>query len=1523
MQNACMKSRKYLRILIVVVMVALAVVLAGLAKGADQTLSVLDEMGVTLGGSARYGSAMAASGDWLAVGAPGQGTDNQGRYTGGRVLLWKRVEGIWSLRQMLTWPDQPYWPDLPPWPSSSWQRFGERLAMDGGRLLVGSSTYPGRIHAFRLEEDSWVLDGKIEAQDEIMTGRALGGPLLIAGDLAVVGCPDSRLAGQLNRGWVDIFQRQPAGWVRLGRIIDSDADVADLGRSISLRGDTIYAGIRRIASNSGRVAVFVREGAAWIKTTELLAPETAPSASALFGEQVQAVGDRLFVTSGGTEKQVFEYDISAGYALVSQTPCFQGASCHVQGDTMIQVAPNGLMIYRRQLDQSWIRDVVTSWGANGLSQVYSGILVNGDVLLGGEQDILTGATQTLFKGTVMVARRQADRWVWPERLAPQSADQIRAADFGRSVAVSEPWLVVGSPSKVWDGNRQAGMAFVYRRLPDGKFRYHSVLPEPVFSRSPTVDLSGFGSRVVISGGWAAVTMSADPHGYSSDSRVILYAYDAGADVWRQAPGDESGLMGDRGFGDVLAMEGDLLAVSVPRNGVNLYRLTGTTWSLEATVGPPASASSVSGFAASLALDGGRLLVGAPQSPGGAAYLFEKKGARWTQTAQLKSPATVTDIGGFGQTVSLSGGNAIISHGGSSQGLVTPFKFTSGSWKAQPSLTSALTDSYPRSSAMTDSVAVMNDGHSLSVYMLQQSRWTAFPDALSPSALGSLGQDRLMISSGGVTISGSQVIAGANGTQVRILDLVRAPAISFGLEVSPVEMGGAVEKLDAGEYFQGADIRQFAAITATHQGIVPVRLGLQISGGGDEFTLGTGQITLEPNQKSILDLRFRPGSTGLKTVSLTVTTDIPYVVPRTYVLQARVVAAATALQLTQVPVGGIYEVGDAPRLEYALTGTLPWTFRWFKDGRVISGETAPFLQPAAGGTYRVEVTNPHGKVLSDPIPLGLYRLQTPEVVVLSGGTARGVISVSGPVKVRWGSQDAWLEDGPSISGAKTPVLTLKNVRPLQGLYAEIMLSGREDQERAYCSMNLNVVSPPEIISSLDDRPVWLLGQEDGGYFAVDYDGPQIAPPVYRVRGLPVGLTVDEAGGFSGVPEKAGEHTIHVTATVDGFTTAKVYRMTVSTTTQPPGIYWGWLQATYDLPSAGAVMLDLQSSGAYSAVIYTGSTRTSIAGTLSRDDDIHPSIRRFPVKLDGKPQVCWAQSAGFEPKIAFLVRDAATPNQIGTVVSELLLIRPSNRKDTVGSAGHYTFGLMNRSFNGLHMLEGNGFGTLKVDIDGRATYAGQLADGSSVTGSTWLSDASMDGGQAENLYFYQADTKTGAVLRGAAPLTVPDTEESPYIEWQRPARRGRLYAEGIDPRPVAFIASRYTAPKNTPLLPRTAHWIRFEAPGTYVGPVPFKLTRQHKAVFGAGEANPNKVRLDIHAPTGFFTGQFTVRDQDPQNPSRTLIRTAPYRGILLQDREEGVGYFLLPSLPDPDAEPPTTLKTSPIISGSVLVESLDDL
>ncbi len=227
-------------------------------------------------------------------------------------------------------------------------------------------------------------------------------------------------------------------------------------------------------------------------------------------------------------------------------------------------------------------------------------------------------------------------------IVPQAAF---AQGFGGAVAVADGEVLVAHPRG--DGG---GAVYIYTRSGGEWVESGSIMnPDPDQG-------AGFGSSLAIAGGRLLVTTSPTPAGRRGGGGPEelpppgrIYVFDRTAAGWTRAGRlvPEAATNGTR-IGPV-AISGDVAAVATaapfqrrPDNTiirtdptVLVFRNRGGEWVQEAVLESPRS-DQLTGFGASLALSGGMLVVGAPQtdSLAGAAFVYEPGAGGWTNTGEL-------------------------------------------------------------------------------------------------------------------------------------------------------------------------------------------------------------------------------------------------------------------------------------------------------------------------------------------------------------------------------------------------------------------------------------------------------------------------------------------------------------------------------------------------------------------------------------------------------------------------------------------------------------------------------------------------------------------------------------------------------------------------------------------------------------------------------------------------------------------------------------------------------------------------
>lgn len=255
----------------------------------------------------QFGLAVAIQGDELFVGAPGFPYVPQ---PFGLVQVFRDVGGTWQHEQTLQPPD-----------GAEGLGFGWRLAVQDDLLVVGAPsafvghTLQGAVYLFERQAGAWVATEKLVASDGASFDN-FGQSVALDGARLVVGADGVDQGFHLNTGAAYVFERGLAGWEQKARLSAHGlADQDNFGRTVDIEGDTVVVGKpdgNLFFDPGGRVHVFWRDATGAWNQTQVLQGDDAEGD--LFGLSLALEGDRLFVGA--------ELD-SAG------TPFFQGGAVYV------------------------------------------------------------------------------------------------------------------------------------------------------------------------------------------------------------------------------------------------------------------------------------------------------------------------------------------------------------------------------------------------------------------------------------------------------------------------------------------------------------------------------------------------------------------------------------------------------------------------------------------------------------------------------------------------------------------------------------------------------------------------------------------------------------------------------------------------------------------------------------------------------------------------------------------------------------------------------------------------------------------------------------------------------------------------------------------------------------------------------------------------------------------------------------------------------------------------------------------
>lgn len=244
--------------------------------------TLVDELNVpALPAGARFGSAVAVSGDTVAVSAPGNGI--------GEAFVFERVAGQWQMQEV---PGQVF---------GSGGRFGASLALSGDTLVMGADDQDGRrgvAYVWRKIGATWEPEQTLRPSGRNV-GDRFGSSVAVSGDTLLVAAPYAP-AGVAAPGYAageaHVFTRVGSVWTR-SQVLRalSPATAARFGFALALNGDSAVIGAPGASAGAGRAYHFERQLGVFGLRSEWTPIDAQPDDA--FGWSVALRDDRLLVAA--------------------------------------------------------------------------------------------------------------------------------------------------------------------------------------------------------------------------------------------------------------------------------------------------------------------------------------------------------------------------------------------------------------------------------------------------------------------------------------------------------------------------------------------------------------------------------------------------------------------------------------------------------------------------------------------------------------------------------------------------------------------------------------------------------------------------------------------------------------------------------------------------------------------------------------------------------------------------------------------------------------------------------------------------------------------------------------------------------------------------------------------------------------------------------------------------------------------------------------------------------------------------
>ena len=560
---------------------------------------------------------------------------------------------------------------------------GASVGISGDYALVGvpkddndHGVDVGSLQVFLRTETGWVQHQKLTASDAA-GGDQFGATLAMNGDYAIVGAPRKDGIGR-NSGAAYIFRRQGTEWVEQAKLVASDEARSDyFGISVAIDDDTALVGAHRTnepLADCGTVYVFDRSGESWNQTARLTAPD--PDSFAYFGFSVGIDGDTAII--GATRDDEKGIDAGAAYIFVRnqfgwapQAKLFGnnteandnfGYAVDVDGDFAIAASPKNkgggsAYIYKREgiewkQKRNRVRVRMIPIDPDGASAFGMSVDIKGDIAVIGATGGNVG--EKVVGAAYIFTQNEPPFWNQHTKLV--AADRKGGDQLGFAVAIGENEVIAGAPRHN-AGGLSSGAAYIFEQREDTSWVESGKL-----SDGETASEDQFGVSVSISGNFAISGAQQDDD--LAPNAGAAYIFERSSSLWLQRTKltANDAKAGDL-FGNSVSMDDKTVLVGAPgvddagpeAGAAYVFVQVGEEWIQQARlIGDDIGI--FDRFGSAVAVHGNTAVVGAHGkdevgTDSGAAYVFVRSGASWTQQAKLTQQGAVPgDLFGFAVSV---------------------------------------------------------------------------------------------------------------------------------------------------------------------------------------------------------------------------------------------------------------------------------------------------------------------------------------------------------------------------------------------------------------------------------------------------------------------------------------------------------------------------------------------------------------------------------------------------------------------------------------------------------------------------------------------------------------------------------------------------------------------------------------------------------------------------------------------------------------------------------------------------------
>ena len=377
--------------------------------------------------------------------------------------------------------------------SAANDRFGNSIALDGNRAIVGASlddtvagNDAGSVRIFELNNtDNWVEMATLTASDGA-AGDRFGRSVALEGNTAFIGADRDNTAAGQNAGSVRVFEQDVNGdWAEVATLTASLGKANDyFGYSIALDGNRAIVGAYNDntanGNNSGSTRVFEKDaGGNWSEVAMLTASNGLPND--WFGYSVALDGNRAIVGAYAANNAtgaayVFEKNANGNWTEIANLIASDGAgadyfgySVGLDGNQAIVGAPQdntvaginagSARVFEQNTGGNW-SEVATLIATDSAPDDYLGYAValnSNRAIVGAHRDDVSNRPNA---GSARIFEKDTTgNWTEVESLI--ASDSSSYTSLGSSVALDNDRAIVGADGNNNTAGRNAGSFYSF------------------------------------------------------------------------------------------------------------------------------------------------------------------------------------------------------------------------------------------------------------------------------------------------------------------------------------------------------------------------------------------------------------------------------------------------------------------------------------------------------------------------------------------------------------------------------------------------------------------------------------------------------------------------------------------------------------------------------------------------------------------------------------------------------------------------------------------------------------------------------------------------------------------------------------------------------------------------------------------------------------------------------------------------------------------------------------------------------